>query len=217
MDFKEIINTRRSTRAYTDKSVSREIIDRILEYALYAPSGMNLQPWGIYVISGEEKDRLGRVLLKSYKEKQISCSPKTDKPLPDKYGNRSSEFPIYLEPLLQNLGLSFHKFINEGSCNFYGAPVAVIMCIDDIFPPDRLVDIGIITAYILLGAHESGLGTCPIGLVAEYQDEIKELLNIPENRKIVLGIALGYADKDNPVNAYRSRREEFDRIVKWID
>lgn len=50
MDTFELIKTRRSIRKFTDKTVSDEIIDRIIEAGSWAPSGLNNQPWKFAVI-----------------------------------------------------------------------------------------------------------------------------------------------------------------------
>jgi nitroreductase len=61
------------------------------------------------------------------------------------------------------------------------------------------------------------LGTCPIGLITAYEDEIKDLLNIPENKNVVIGMALGYPDLDIPINRFKSPRENIEKIVRWIE
>ena len=217
MELEKAIKERKSSRVFSNRPVSLESIQKILRLALFAPSGLNLQPWQIYVVTGEERKRLSRVLLKAYRERKVSCSPKTGKPLPEKYKARAVELPLYMEPYLQKDGITFQKFINEGSCNFYNAPVAFIFCLDKIFPKDRLVDIGIFAGYVLLAAYNLGLDTCPVALISEYQDEVKELLNIGDEMNIIMGIALGYADPLNPYNAYRSTRDEPGRFITWID
>ena len=50
MDFFEIIKTRRSIRKFKDKPVSDEVINKIIEAGMWAPSGMNNQPWKFAVI-----------------------------------------------------------------------------------------------------------------------------------------------------------------------
>jgi nitroreductase len=66
-------------------------------------------------------------------------------------------------------------------------------------------------------AHDFGLGSCPIGLITAYEDEVKELLNIPENKKVVISVALGYPDEKSPINRFKSPREDLDKMVRWID
>jgi nitroreductase len=80
-----------------------------------------------------------------------------------------------------------------------------------------MVDIGVALGYFVLAAHEFGLGTCPIGLITAYEDEIKDLLNIPENKNVVIGVALGYPDGENPINRFKSPREDLENMARWID
>ena len=115
----------------------------MLKLVIRAPSAINLQPWEFYVVMGEEKARLSRRLVKLYREKQISCSPGNVKPLSAEFNKRGAESFILMNPYLEKMGMDFNCFVNEGSCNFYGAPTAVIMCLDNAFSEARLVDIGI--------------------------------------------------------------------------
>jgi nitroreductase len=66
-------------------------------------------------------------------------------------------------------------------------------------------------------AHEFGLATCPIGLIIAYEDEIKDLLNIPENKNVVIGVALGYPNGDIPINHFKSPRDDLEKFVRWIE
>lgn len=52
------------------------------------------------------------------------------------------------------------------------------------------LDIGIATAHICLAAQAEGLGSCILGWFAE--SKMKKLLNIPDNKRVVLDIIIGY-------------------------
>ena len=214
MDILETINERRSTRGFLDKPVERETVERLLSLATQAPSAINLQPWEFTVVSGEEKDRLSRLLVKRMKERNISCGPGANEPLPEHYIERQKGL---LEQMLPNLpkDVPFQGFVNEGSCDFYGAPMAVIITIDKIFSSARLTDVGIVAGYLVLAAHGLGLGTCPIGLITAFGDDIKDVLNIPEEKEVVIGIAVGYRDPDAKVNRVRSERVPLEDLVRW--
>ena len=54
MDFKELIYKRRSTRAFTDKKVTREEIEQMLTAATRAPNACNLQSWHFYAVASDE-------------------------------------------------------------------------------------------------------------------------------------------------------------------
>jgi len=217
MDLLKAIRERRSIRAFKPDPIPREKIEEILRLSIRAPSAINLQPWEFIVVMGEEKERLSRRLIKAYREKQISCGPGNVKPLPKTISKRGAKTLELMNPFFEEMGLNSDKFINEGSCNFYGAPVAILICLDDSFPEARMVDIGIVLAYFILTAHEVGFSTCPIGLITAYEDEIKDLLNIPDNKKVVIGVALGYPDWDIPLNRFKSQRDDLEKFIRWIE
>jgi len=216
MDALQAIRERRSARAFQPVPIARETVEEILRLTVNAPSANNLQPWEFVVVMDEEKDRLSRRLLKAYKEKQISCGSGAVKPLPKAIRQRGVRTLEAMKTYVEKTGSTVDSFVNEGSCNFYGAPAAIIICINDCFSARQMVDVGAAVGYLVLAAQASGLATCPIGLITDYADEIKELLNIPENKRVVIGVALGYADRENPMGQFRSSRADLSELVRWI-
>ena len=214
MDVLQAIQERRSTRVFLDRPVERKTVEELLSLATRAPSAINLQPWEFVVVSGNEKKRLSRLLVKRMKERSISCGPGATKPLPEHFVERQRGLLQTILPHLPS-GVDFQLFINEGSCNFYGAPTAIILTLDSAFSSARLTDIGIFVGYLVLAAHAMGLGTCPIGLITAFEDEIREELNIPEEKHVVVGIGVGYRDEAAAVNKARSERVPLSDAVKW--
>jgi nitroreductase len=214
MDVLQTIEERRSTRAYLDRPVEKETLEKLIALASQAPSAINIQPWELVVVSGEERKRLSRVLVKRMRERNISCGPGAKKPLPGHFVERQRGL---LNVMLPNLpeGTSFQDFINEGSCNFYGAPTAVIIVIDKVFSSARLTDIGIVVGYLVLAAHAMGLATCPIGLITAFDEDIREQLNLSEEKEVVIAIAVGYRDRSSSINKSRSERAPLNELVKW--
>jgi nitroreductase len=214
MDLLQTIRDRRSTRAFLDKPVERETVETLIRLAMRAPSAINLQPWELTVVSGEEKRRLSRLLIKRMKERNISCGPGAKRPLPEYFVKRQRGLLNVMQPNLPE-GTPFQDYINEGSCNFYGAPTALILTLDQVFSSARLTDVGIFVGYLVLAAFALGLGTCPIGLITAFEDDIREELNLSEEKQVVIGIALGYADPEAPINRARSDRVPLKDVVRW--
>jgi len=214
MDLMEAMKERRSTRAFLEKTVARETLEYLLHLATQAPSAINLQPWELTVVSGEEKKRLSRVLVKRMKERNISCGPGAKNPLSEAFMERQRGLLNTIQPHLPE-DTVFQEFINEGSCNFYGAPTAVIISIDQVFSSARLTDIGVLVGYLVLAAHGLGLSTCPIGLITAFDEDIKDELSLSEEKQVVIGVAVGYGDPDAPVNRGRSERVPLQDVVKW--
>jgi nitroreductase len=217
MDLMKAIQERKSIRAFKPDPIPKEKIEEILRLAIHAPSAINLQPWEFLVVVGEERERLSRRLIKAYREKKISCGPGAVKPLPKTFGKRGAKTLETMNPFFEEMKANSDQFVNEGSCNFYGAPSAIIICLDDSFSEARLVDVGVVLGYLVLAAHEVGIATCPIGLITAYGDEMKEVLNIPENKKVIIGIALGYPDPESPINRFKSFRDGLEAFVRWIE
>ncbi len=217
MDILTAMKERKSARAYLDKQVSRRDIEDILAAAAQAPSAINLQPWEFIVTYGEEKDRLVRRLLKARSERVVTCGPGTEKPLPAAISRRATEALAVMEPHISAPGQTFNQFIEAGSCAFYGAPVAIMVTMDKLFPAIRYLDVGLAVSHLLLAAHAKGLATCPIGLILAYSEDIAQALNIPEQKEILLGIALGYADASAPANAFRTSRADLAEIATWYE
>ncbi|BBC91978.1 hypothetical protein SRO_0802 [Streptomyces rochei] len=60
VDVYEAVDSRRAVRAFSEEPVSREILERVLAAATRAPSSGNLQPWHVYVVTGEPLAELKR-------------------------------------------------------------------------------------------------------------------------------------------------------------
>ncbi|OGQ93360.1 MAG: hypothetical protein A3J85_01045 [Desulfobacula sp. RIFOXYA12_FULL_46_16] len=217
MDIIELMNKRRSARHYQDKPVSRADIEALIQCAGQAPSAINLQPWEYVVVYGEEKDRLVRRLKKVHAAKKTTCGPGTAEPLPRKITERSKKASKAMKPDIDRLKIPFNQFIEEGSCSFYGAPVAVIVLMDKQFPKIRYLDVGLSVSYLFLAAEAKGLSTCPIGLVTDYGEDIKDALNILPEKEVLLTIALGYEDESALETSFKPEREPVDEILTWFE
>ena len=75
------------------------------------------------------------------------------------------------------------------------------------------MDIGLTTAHLVLSAQDQGLATCIIGVFQE--DAVKELLSIPEEAKIRLVLAVGYAEDETIRVKSRKPLEDICSINQW--
>ncbi len=217
MTVLDTIRARQSVRAFKDEPVSRELLEQLLKDASRAPSAINMQPWEAHMVMNEERKLLSRRLLRSYRERKLTCGPGAGTTLPDVFMERSRACAADMEPLAERMGTDFRTLVNEGSLNFYGAPAAALIFLDESFPPDRMIDVGTFTAYLILAAEGHGLKTCPIGLTVSYEDDIKDHLNVPESKKLIMTVALGTPDETAAINELRTPRAPLEEFVRWID
>lgn len=215
MELNQAMEGRRSCRAFSPRPVERDLVAEVLKRAGRAPSALNLQPWEVTVVMGEEVKRLARRLLKAHLERRAACSPGARRPIPEAHQKRRRDTFLPLAQILENMGMDLERFVGEGSCRFYDAPVALILCIDSAYSMERYLCLGVFVGYLLLAAQDLGLGTCPVGLVAAYGEEIKDQLNIPEEKEVVLGVALGYPEPGSPLCSFPTPREPMESFVRW--
>ncbi|MBU0514528.1 MAG: nitroreductase [Proteobacteria bacterium] len=215
MDVLDAMKDRHSCRAFTRRPVEREIIEELLRLSGLAPSAINLQPWECTVVLGEELRRLGRSLQKTLKERQATCGPEERKPLAEVFGRRMSEAGQRMAPLLAEMGTDIPTYVNQGTLDFYGAPAGLVFYIDAAHPERRLVDAGILLGYLFVAARALGLATCPIGLITQYADQIFDFLNVPADKVMALGVAVGYPDESAPINRLVTPRALIEEWVRW--
>jgi len=211
----QAIEGRSSCRDFQAKKPARETVVRLMELTIRAPSAINLQPWQFTVVRDEEVGRLSRQLQKAKAETGQGCAPDNLQPLADKYVERKRQLSRGMGPLLEEAGVEPGGFIDQGSLNFYGAPAVVVACLDRTFKPVRAFDVGLAVGWLLLAARELGLDTCPIGLIAAYQEPMKDFLNIADNYEVLVAVALGYGKEDSPLNRFRSPRAGLEEVVRW--
>ena len=219
MELKDAIRKRQSIRAFKPDPVPREVSRKIMEDALWAPSWGNTQPWEFTVVEGEIVKKLGEEFSNKYRS-GIQDNPDIEMPekWPDLQMNR-----------YKNVGRGLFKTLSIGRedkdkrnehyvkmFRFFGAPNVIYIYIDKELGIYSVLDVGIVVQNISLLALDYGLGTCIEAAAVRYPDIIKEYLNIPESKNLVIGIAIGYPDWDSPYNKYRSNRESMDTIVKWV-
>ena len=66
---------RKSVRAFSDRNVTREVLQDLLETAARAPSGSNLQPWKVYAVTGEAKKQLSQAIFTRAAEQPMGDTP----------------------------------------------------------------------------------------------------------------------------------------------
>jgi nitroreductase len=200
---------RRSARAFLPRPVDRALVEALLEIAARAPSGGNLQPWRVDVLSGEPLAALkaeARTALGAVRaEMELSVYPS---PLPEPYRSRRHASG---EALYEAIGIPREDRparLAQFARNFeaFGAPVLLLFSIDRIFDRPQWAHLGMFLQNLMLLAHARGLATCPQEAWAAVHDVAARHIALPEARILYCGMALGYADPDAPINGLRTDR-----------
>jgi len=220
MEILEGIKTRRSIRAFKPKPITQGVMKKILQAVSNSPSYTNTQPWEVVVVRGKKKNELSRKLLELAKAK-APTSP--DLPMPKGWPpaleERSREHGARR---LSKLGVA--RDDEEGreklrlmNFEFYGAPCVVLLFIDGSLGEWSIFDMGLFAQNLILAAHSLGVESCLQASVTSYAPEIKKFLDIPESKKLVICISLGYPDEKAKLNTYRSLKQKPGEFAKWYE
>lgn len=220
METIECIKTRMSIRQFKPEPVQKEILMEIIDVAKWSPSYKNSQPWESIILSGAKKEALSNLLLENM-EKNVTLAP--DLPHPTSWPEKEdARMVLHAKRRSEATGVPFNdeKTLREmmkKNFLFYGAPHVIYLFQEASLSQWSLFDMGLFAQSLMLAAKDKGISTVPQAFATNYASDIKKFLSIPETKRLILGVAVGYADMDAPANRYRSQRAETDEFVSWIE
>jgi nitroreductase len=210
MTVSDAVLARRSVRGFLDRPVDAGLMRRLVELAARAPSGGNLQPWHIDVVSGEPleafKREIAAKLMAGHKERPAyDIYPLA---LDDPYKARRSEVG---EAMYGHIGIprddrAARRMWFARNFAFFGAPVALFCTVERAMGPPQWSDLGMYLQTLMLLLVEHGLASCPQECWAIYPDTVNAFLGTPAERMLFCGMAIGYEDEAEPANRLRSSR-----------
>jgi nitroreductase/NAD-dependent dihydropyrimidine dehydrogenase PreA subunit len=205
------MRSRRSIRLYNQKrSVRRELIEKVIDTARYAPTGSNAQSLEHIVITNRDlMDRLAALGIELFREKATCFEQK------DALSHLDPRLALRIET-----DIPFYKgVVSEYKAGkdpfFYQAPVLIVTHADMTITSCPVEDATIASYQMILVAQSLGLGTCYVGNLYEFGNEspeIRELLDIPPNNDILMSFVLGY-----PAIRFRRLVGRKTAKVRWIE
>lgn len=216
------ITSRRSVRAFLPTPVSEETIREILQVSARAPSGTNMQPWRVYVTTGNTKQRIAEAILTS--------GIRAEKAVWDEYRYYPTQFFEPYQSRRRAVGYALYGLLGIGRRDidkmraqhdrnfvFFDAPVGMIFTIDRRLETGSWIDYGMFLENIMVAARARGLHTCPQAAFAPYHRQLRPLLGIPENEIVLCGMALGYEDRTKPENQLRTDRAPLEEWTVFMN
>jgi nitroreductase len=218
------ITSRRSIRAFLPTPIAREDIEQLLQVAARAPSGTNTQPWKVYVLTGEKKQRLTQQIL------AVHNNPEQARQHTEEYAYYPREWVSPYVDRRRKVGWDLYALLGLTRENkagmaaqhgrnyaFFDAPVGMIFTIDRIMEQGSWLDYGMFLQSIMVAARGRGLDTCPQAAFTQYHKIIREVLELPDNEMVVCGMSLGYADPERIENSLVTERVPAAGFVKFAD
>ena len=213
----EIINSRKSIRAFLDKPVDNKVIEEMLKKASQAPSGGNLQPWKIYVINSSSMEKFMN-FQKNWKGKEEPPYPIYPEKLKEPY--RTSRYEVG-EEMYSLLGIKREDKVGRlkqmlKNFDFFGAPVGLFCFTDKQMGLPQWSDLGMFLQTFMLLAVDQDLDTCAQESWSLKQNCVKTFLKVPDEYLLFCGMAIGYADKDNKINKLKTSRRPINDWATFV-
>ncbi|MGW1916648.1 nitroreductase [Streptomyces sp. NPDC002076] len=220
MDVYEAVMSRRAVRGFTDRQVPREVLERVLSAAAWAPSGSNLQPWHAYVLTGpplaELKRRAGERVAAGdpWDEREYEMYPAA---LKSPYHERRSAFG---HERYSALGISHEDWEarqRAASANWgcFGAPAALFCYIDRDLGRPQWSDVGMYLQTVMLLLRAEGLHSCPQMAWSVYRKTVAQILSPPDELILFCGMSIGF--EDATVGYIRTGRAPLGETVTFVE
>ncbi len=214
----EAVRQRHSVRAYLPNRIDRATVTDLLEAASRTPSGGNLQPWHVDVLTGEPlaelrrrvRERLGQGLDQT--EFHV-YPPELTPPHRERRSAGGEALYAAIGVARDDKPARWAQFLKN--YELFGAPVGLFFSIDRGFDRPQWAHLGMFIQTIMLLAEERGLGTCAQESWAAVHSTVSGFLELPPERMLYCGLALGRPDREHPINRFRTERvpvREFARM-----
>ncbi|MCG8493667.1 MAG: nitroreductase [Sneathiellales bacterium] len=217
MKVSEAILSRKTVRQFSDQPVSEALVRELIETAKRAPSGGNLQPWTLHVLTGEPLKALveevsGKLLAGVVEEAEYPSYPEN---LKDPYKTRRR---IVGQQLYDLIGVPREDTPGKlkqlaRNFRFFDAPVGIFFVLDRQMEVFQHADLGMFMQNLMLLAREKGLHTCAQGAWARWANTVSSSLGLADHEILFCGMALGYEDESAVINKLHSERAAFEDFV----
>ncbi len=220
MNIYTAVESRRAVRGFTSEPIASTALERVLSAAARTPSGANLQPWTIYVVTGAALDE-----LKKRAGERVAAGDPGDPPeyrmyppdLPPPYRQRRT---AAAEQRYRALGIprtdtdarAAHVAANW---NCFGAPAVLFCYIDRLMGPPQWADLGMYLQTVMLLLRAEGLHSCTQMAWSVYHRTVAETVSPSAGAILFCGMSIGF--EDPAARLPRIDRAPLTETVTFID
>lgn len=196
-----------------------ELLQQVFTTAQRTASWCNAQPWLVHLLQGEALRSFSDGLLAHVRDNPGVDAQSPDLPLPTAYLGRHQErrraagYALYASLGIDRADHAARQEAMLRNYSFFGAPHVAVVTTDRSLGAYGAVDCGGYVANLMNAALDVGLASLAQGAIGVYAGKVRELLDLPEDRLVVCGVALGYSDDSHPVNGFRTDRAGLDETV----
>jgi nitroreductase len=216
----QAVATRLSVRDFLPDAVPLETLQALLKKAARAPSGGNLQPWHVTVLTGAPL----RQLLDEVSGR-LALAPKGE----------AAEYPVYPENLVPpysdrrfKIGEDMYALLGiprddraarrawfARNFQLFGAPVGLFCFVDRMMGAAQFSDLGMFLQTVMLLLREEGLDSCAQEAWSMFAPTVYRVLKTPESHMLFCGMAIGKRNPEARVNLLASERASIEEFASF--
>jgi len=206
-------------RGFTDRPVPKDALQRVLAAAAWTPSGSNLQPWHVYVVTGEPLERLKKLATdrvaagEPWDDREFEMYPRQ---LKTPYAERRSAFgrERYRALGIEREDWEARQRAAIANWDCFGAPAALFCYIDRSLGRPQWSDVGMYLQTVMLLLRAEGLHSCPQMAWSQVRTTVDDTVRPPDELMLFCGLSIGYEDPD--VAYARTGRAPLAETVTYI-
>lgn len=219
MDVYEAVDSRRAVRAFSDEPVSRKTLERVLAAATRAPSSGNLQPWRLYVVTGEPLAELKRRAT----ARALAGDPGDEREYPMYPAELATpyldRFAAAAAQRYRALGINRDdpdrpRKIAVRNSEAFGAPVVLFCYLDRDMGAGQWADAGMYLQTVMLLLRAEGLHSCPQVMWTMYRETVREVVGADGGQTLLCGVSVGFEQPGVP--PLRTGRADLAETVTFI-
>ena len=221
MEVSEAVRHRRSCRAFLPQPVDLSLLREAITLAARAPSGGNLQPWRLHVLTGDAMARFRKHMAVRLQQPEpdpmeyMVYPPQLHEPYRSQRFEVGEAMYALLDVSRDDKAGRLMQFARNW--DFFGAPAGLFCFVDRRMGPPQWSDLGMYLQTLMLLLAERGLATCAQEAWSAFHQSVSSFVGAPAEHMLFCGMAIGYADPKAPVNTLQTARAPLEVFAKFHD
>jgi nitroreductase len=218
MNVSEAVASRRAVRAFLDRPVRLEVLERVMEKARWTPSGCNFQPWEATILTGEPLRELQTKILAAQPQQPAEYSYSDPEIIPKSMARFQGLRAGMYGPLgIRRGDPDARDIFRRRNAVSYDAPVLLVCYMDRRNSAAQWSDTGMWLQTVMLLLREEGLDSCGQEFMSLHARLIKDHIGVADETHILFcGVAIGYRDPEATINHFARERKGLDETVRYV-
>lgn len=214
MEFKEVLNQRKSVRQFTDEQISKQKLEEIVKLAQKTPTWVNSQPYKVYIATGNTLKEIKAHHLQATKD-EVPSNPNWIPMHRDEWEEKPRK--NMEETTIAMMNYFENNEFQKASAELFNCQAAVYLALPKNSSKYSIYDLGAFSMSLMLAAKDEGIDSIPAFEFVKYPEYLEKVLDVNKNYEIVMGLGFGYIDKEAHINKKPGMREPLENLLTIKD